>query len=168
MYRLKVVLIAFFGWLPVLGLHAVSVSQLSCEDLNNPQGIGVTDPRLSWMLSSDEGNQAQTSYQILVASTVKNLNADKGDLWDSGKILSNESIQVPYAGKALDSRAQCFWKVRIWDKDGKVSGWSKPALWTMGLLELQKIGIEGRMDWPGWGCPDRLSGSHQLDLVSRR
>ena len=149
MHRLKIALLAFFGLLPVLGLHAVSVSQLRCEDLNGPQGIDVNEPRLSWILSTDEGNQKQTAYQILVASTVKNLEADKGDLWDSEKVLSNQSIQVPYAGEALVSRTQCFWKVRIWDKDGKVSGWSKPAQWTMGLLKPEGwngsewVGLDG-------------------------
>ena len=115
----------------------VSVGNLRCESLENPLGIDATQPRLSWQLSSDERGQKQTAYEILVASSGKNLAKDKGDLWDSGKISSDESIQVDYAGQPLESRAQCFWKVRVWDKDGKVSGWSKPALWTMGLLHAE-------------------------------
>ena len=56
-------------------------------------------------------------------------------MWDSGKVVSDETIQIPYAGAALKSSQQVFWKVRVWDKDGKVSAWSKPATWTMGVLQ---------------------------------
>jgi alpha-L-rhamnosidase len=160
MHRLKVFLVGFFGLLPALCVHAVSVSQLTCENLNNPRGIDITEPRLSWILSSDEGNQKQTAYQILVASTAKNLAGDKGDLWDSGKILSNQSIQISYAGKATPSRAQCFWKVRVWDKNGKASAWSKPAQWTMGLIKPE--------DWDGaeWIGLDGIVSTAYLDHTS--
>ena len=127
---------------------ATTAGNLRCESLENPLGIDATQPRLSWQLSSGERGQKQTAYQILVAASEKNLAKDKGDLWDSGKISSDQSIQVDYAGQPLASRAQCFWKVRVWDKDGKVSGWSKPALWTMGLLRAEDwnakwIGLDG-------------------------
>ena len=77
----------------------------------------------------------QTAYQVLVASSPEHLAADQGDLWDSGKVVSDQSIHVAYAGKPLESRMQCYWKVRAWDKDGQPSAWSQPAQWSMGLLK---------------------------------
>jgi alpha-L-rhamnosidase len=125
-----------------------TVTGLRCESLENPLGIDATHPRLSWILHAKERDQRQTACQILVAGSAARLNANVGDLWDSGKMDSDESIQVPYAGKPMVSNEQCFWKVRVWDKDGKVSAWSRPAEWSMGLLQpadwhAQWIGLEG-------------------------
>jgi alpha-L-rhamnosidase len=122
-----------------LRLHAAtSVGELRCEHLENPQGIDPTQPRLSWMLYSSERGVKQSAYQILVASSEDKLKSDAADLWDSGKVLSDESILVAYAGKPLASRTECFWKVRVWDANGKVSDWSRPALWTMGILNADE------------------------------
>ncbi len=130
------------------GLAGTTVTGLRCEGLENPLGIDATKPRLSWILNSDERGQRQTAYQILVAGTADDLRADQGDLWDTGKVGSDRSIQVSYAGRRLMSNGQCFWKVRVWDKDGKASDWSEPASWTMGLLRPQDwqgqwIGLDG-------------------------
>jgi len=103
----------------------------------NPLGLDVIEPRLSWITESDQRAQLQNSHQILVASTEEHLKQDKGDLWDSGKITSDRSHQLVYKGKPLTSRMCCYWKVRIWDQDGRVSLWSEPAFWSMGLLEPQ-------------------------------
>jgi len=112
---------------------ALSPTKLRCEYAVNPMGVDLDSPRLFWIDESSERGQHQTACQILVASTEKNLSADKGDLWDSGKVASDETIQISYAGKKLPSWQRVFWKVRVWDADGKVFGWSKPANWTMGL-----------------------------------
>src|SRR5579862_9489549 len=123
-----------------LCVRAVTVNELRCEDLNDPQGIDIAQPRLSWILHSTAQGESQTAYQVLAASSPEALAADKGDMWDSGRVASSQSIQVDYAGKPLASRDQCFWKVRIWDQSGKASDWSKAALWTMGLLALADWG----------------------------
>ncbi|HEX4350871.1 MAG TPA: family 78 glycoside hydrolase catalytic domain, partial [Verrucomicrobiae bacterium] len=86
-------------------------------------------------MNSGRRGEIQTAYQILVASTKELLAADRGDLWDSGRVPSNQSTLVEYAGQPLRSGDSCCWKVRIWDRDGKPSNWSEPAFWTMGLLE---------------------------------
>jgi alpha-L-rhamnosidase len=78
--------------------------------------------------------QSQSAYQILVASTETQLARDQGDLWDSGRVRSEASVLVSYAGSELGSGQRCFWKVRAWDRDGKPSAWSEPARWSMGLL----------------------------------
>ena len=107
---------------------------LRCEYRVNPLGIDEAQPRLTWRVESGERGQKQTAYQILVASSAAALKKNDGDLWDSGKIASGETVNVVYAGKPLGSRQQCFWKVCVWDKDGKAQ-WSEPASWTMGLLK---------------------------------
>ena len=116
---------------------------LRCEYLRNPLAIDVSRPRLSWTLQSDQRGQRQTAYRVIVASGAKLLSKDQGDLWDSGKVDSDQTTQLAYAGSPLASRMRCFWKVRVWDKDGKASAWSRPATWQMGLLRPQ----EWRAKW---------------------
>src|SRR6185369_12610934 len=91
-------------------LAGLEVEKLRCEYLKNPLGIDTASPRLSWILDSDERGEKQTAYQILVASSAEELKKDSGDLWDSGKVVSDQTTFVAYAGKALASRAACFWK----------------------------------------------------------
>lgn len=119
----------------------MSPACLTCEHLHDPLGIDATRPRLSWTIQSDRHGEVQTAYQVLVASTEELLASNKGDLWDSGKVASDQSVLVPYAGKALASETRCYWKVRVWDRDTQPSAWSENALWTMGLLD--------ESDWKG-------------------
>jgi alpha-L-rhamnosidase len=127
-------------------LQGGEVGGLRCESLANPLGIDVTQPRLGWVMASTERGEQQTAYQILVASSEKLLKQNQGDLWDSGKVASDQSIQVAYQGQPLASRRQCFWKVRVWDKDGQATAWSEPAQWTMGLLQP----ADWQATWIGW------------------
>lgn len=113
-------------------------TRLRCEYLVDPLGIDAIRPRLSWEFpSKPDGPRGmrQTAYQVLVASIEALLQEGKPDLWDSGKIVSDETIGIEYAGRELRSGEQCYWKVRTWDQGGKVSEWSKPDFWTMGLLD---------------------------------
>lgn len=114
----------------------IRITDLRCEHLNNPAGIDAVRPRLSWKMEDPDATrgQRQQAFQILVASSPDLLEKNRGDLWDSGKVDSDQSVLVSYAGAALDSRQACWWKVRAWDKDGRESAWSEPASWTMGLL----------------------------------
>jgi alpha-L-rhamnosidase len=107
---------------------------LRCEYLVNPLGLDEKRPRLSWVVESLRRGQRQTAYRVLVASDEALLKRDRGDLWDSGKVAGGETTAVAYSGKPLASHQRCHWKVRAWDKDGKPSPWSAPALWSMGLL----------------------------------
>lgn len=121
---------------------------LRCEYLENPSGIDVVRPRLSWKLGSPAGAARgirQTAYQILVASSDKLLDKDQADLWDSGKVAGDQTIHIEYDGKPLASRMECHWKVRTWTSAGEA--WSQPARWSMGLLETESwkaewIGLE--------------------------
>jgi alpha-L-rhamnosidase len=121
----------------------LTVSALRCEYRDEPLGIDTPVPRLSWQLESSLRGQKQAAYRILVAATREALKADRGDLWDSGRVASNgglgivaksESVNVPYAGKALASGQHCFWKVMAWGTEGAASDWSEPSWWEMGLL----------------------------------
>ena len=94
--------------------QAATVSDLRCEYRRNPVGIDVERPRLSWVL--DTGTQK--AYQVEVAG-----------VWESGKIVSDQSVNVEYGGPALKSGKAYEWKARVWDTSGNVSAWSKPASW---------------------------------------
>ena len=97
----------------------VKLQTLRCEYLADPLGIDAASPRLSWIITSSRRGEQQTSYQVLVASAAELLGKDKGDLWDSGKVASDEDSQIVYSGSPLVSRQSCFWKVRIWDRAGE-------------------------------------------------
>jgi alpha-L-rhamnosidase len=135
---------------------------LRCEYRVDPLGIDVVQPRLSWEMHDARRGAAQTAYQVLVASTKEKLAANAADLWDSGKVVSDESTQIVYSGKPLASRTQCFWKVRLWDAEGQPAAYSKPALWSMGLLKPEDvagkwIGIAGPMVHPEKGTTKSIS-----------
>src|SRR5690349_18598004 len=93
---------------------ALLPANLRCEYAVNPLGVDSPTPRLFWTVESPERGQKQTAYQILVASSPDRLRQDQGDLWDSGKVASAETIQIPYAGQPLKSSQAVFWKVRVW------------------------------------------------------
>jgi alpha-L-rhamnosidase len=111
------------------------VDDLRCEYALNPMGVDVRAPRLFWKLKSDVGGARQTAYQIVVGSSRDALARDQGDLWDSGRVASDETTHIPYAGKPLTSTQRVLWKVRVWDGHARPSPWSAAASWTMGLLE---------------------------------
>jgi alpha-L-rhamnosidase len=138
----------------VAAAETLEIDHLRCEYLENPLGIDVTEPRLSWQVESSQRAQKQTAYRILVASSQDLLDQNQADLWDTGKVKSDRSIQVTYAGKALVSRTQCFWKVRVWDKDGKPCKWSEAATWSMGLLAE----TDWQANWIGYDAkPDDIA-----------
>ncbi|MBN1559609.1 family 78 glycoside hydrolase catalytic domain [candidate division KSB1 bacterium] len=125
---------------------------LRCDYLENPLAIDDPTPDLSWKLSSRNVNQKQTAYQIQVAGTIRNLKQGNGDLWDSGKVVSEQNLHVTYAGTPLVSRQKAFWRARVWDEKNRVSEWSAAASCQMGL-EAEAW----QAKWIGVGedcCPD--------------
>ena len=112
----------------------IQAQNLRCEYHANPMGIGGAQPRLSWQLQAAGRGQAQTAYQVLVASSRELLEKNQGDMWDTGKVVSDQSIQLVYNGKPLVSGGVVFWKVRVWDRASQASDWCQPATWGMGLL----------------------------------
>ncbi|QYJ14959.1 Alpha-L-rhamnosidase [Rubrobacter xylanophilus DSM 9941] len=126
---------------------SVRVTGLKSEYVRNPVGIDTERPRFSWRLESGRRGVAQSAYQLLVSSDKSKLAAGIGDVWDSGKVASSRSVNVAYGGGELESGVRYYWKVRVWDEEGGVSGWSRPAFFEMGLLDpsdwrAQWIGLE--------------------------
>ncbi len=131
-----------------VGMAYVRVGNLETENRIDPFNIEARQPRLSWVITSDERDVTQKSYHILVASSQQLLDSGKGDLWDSGVVKSDNSIWVPYEGKPLKPEQQCFWKVKIETSKGDTE-WSEPAMWAMGLMG--EVNWGGR--WIGWDAP---------------
>ncbi len=130
------------GAMPLIA--GISPIDLRCGSWQSPLGIDDPNPRLSWRVVATnpvERAQLQTAYQIQVASSAAVLAGNLGDLWDSGKVVSAQPFNVPYAGSALASAQQVFWRVKVWDKNDQPSAWSSVATWTMGLLNTN--------DWQG-------------------
>lgn len=116
---------------------------LRCQSAVNPLGIDVARPALSWKLSApaEARGKRQTAYQVLVATSLDPLGRNEGDLWDSGKVMSDETLQIGCEGQPLQSCQQVFWKVRVWDEQDLASSWSTAATWTLGVLAPE--------DWKG-------------------
>lgn len=140
----------------------LSAYDLRCEYMQDPLGIDAINPRLFWKLSTPRRGAMQTAYRVLVASTADKLAANQGDLWDSGKVASPDFIQIEYAGKPLTSGRQCFWKVRVWDENGVEGPWSRPALWTMGLLKAD----DWKGKWIGKDEPANAAAANPLSGAS--
>ena len=133
------------------GASKTEVNELICEYHTNPIGIDIQKPRLSWQISSTEDNLLQTAYEIKVTDQTA-----KGKLiWTSGKVNSAQSVNVSYEGPVLKSMQRVFWKVRVWNNKGKVTDWSTPSFWEMGLLESQSW----KADWISFGEEPELKGS---------
>jgi len=119
------------------GIATVAVGapvHLRCEYRQNPLGVDASPPHLSWQSDNSERNWKQSAYQVLVSSSADNLRSGHGDVWDSGKVNSDESVGIAYKGRQLESRRRYFWKVRVWDSAGNASESVEDAWWEMGLL----------------------------------
>ena len=127
------------------GAQALRVEALRTEYQQNPVGIDVRAPRLSWRIQAERRGTMQSAYQIRVATDSQSL--QRAPLWDSGRLQSAASTLRPYGGPALRSGVRYHWQVRVWDDSGRASPWSAPALWEMGLLD--------RANWTArWITPD--------------
>ena len=134
----------------------VEISRTTAENRVNPIGLGTTVPRFSWQTTSKKTGVVQTSYRIMVASTLEKLNKGEADLWDSGEQKSDEQLWIPYAGKTLRYAAEAYWKVCITTNKGK-SEWSAPQRFTVGLL--------GECHWRGqWIGLEELQPGEQRGL----
>ena len=112
------------GMLVATGLPAATVTHLRCENLADPLGIDVAKPRLSWIIESNRPNKKQSGYQVVVDGQ-----------WDSGRVASDQSVNVEYSGKELKPATRYTWKVRVWGADGIPSEWSKSATFSTGLKD---------------------------------
>ena len=109
-------------------------TDLICEYQQNPIGIDKMHPQLSWKLPDSRKGIMQSAYEILVASSLANLDKNIGDIWSTGKVGSDQSLFIPFEGDQLNSRNIYFWKVKYWDNEGSESTFSSPASWEMALI----------------------------------
>ncbi|MGQ9853312.1 MAG: family 78 glycoside hydrolase catalytic domain [Candidatus Oleimicrobiaceae bacterium] len=114
-------------------MRAGAPTDLRCEYLANPIGIDVARPRFSWIVEPVRRGQRQCAYQLIVGSSVEQVERGVGDVWDTGRVESDQSYHIVYGGPALSSTRRYFWRVRCWDERGRASGWSAPAYFEMGL-----------------------------------
>ena len=114
----------------VQSMNRLRVSNLRCEYKENPIGIDVRVPRFSWQLQGNSRNTMQTAYQIRVSKDPLFQKLD----WDSGMVVSDQSIHVIYEGPALQSSTRYYYTVRVWDNKGNQSDWSSNAFFESGLL----------------------------------
>lgn len=150
--------LVIFSWLFLLSIplfaQDIKVAQLDCEYRNNPIGIDVQSPGLSWKLQSSKHNVMQTAYQILVSGSKSNLDKNIGEIWDTKKVNSGQSIHIPFKGIKPQAAKTYYWKIRVWDNSGNRSAWSASAFWQMGLLRKD--------DWKGakWIAYEKLADSN--------
>ncbi len=146
----------------VRGETSLAVKNLRCEYKVDPLGIDVRKPRLSWELASAEKGVIQTSYDVRVAASEAEL--AKGKLiWDSGEQASDASIQVEYAGPALESGRIYYWQVRAADNHRHLSDWSRTARWEMGPLEA----ADWKAKWITPNLPEDEAKSNPSPLLRR-
>jgi alpha-L-rhamnosidase len=124
--------------------------KLQCESLSEPLGMDTEHPILSWQLRDPRDGARQTAYQIEVASSPQNLTTGKADIWDSGKVESDNSRGVVYAGPALQPSKRYFWRVLVWDRDGKPYPASDSTWWETGLIQQANWNAK----WIGYEEPE--------------
>jgi alpha-L-rhamnosidase len=112
---------------------AVKIYDLRCENLTEPLAIDNLEPHFSWKTVFPD-NRTQRAYRLIASSNRVALGRDAGDLWDTGIVESTESVMVSYKGAALKSPSLAFWKVKVWDNEGKESPWSPVQQFGIGIL----------------------------------
>ena len=187
MNKIHKILFCLLFFLPLYASGKSSVSfgvyELLCELRINPSGIDTDHPRFSWKISSVERGFIQCAYQVLVSDSEELLSQDKGNMWDSGKCRSEQSVLVAYRGKKLESSTKYYWKVRVWNNQG-VGDWSRTGSFVTGILSAvdwgtaKWIALEDDDStkglYPGVHAPlvqreigDRMVGGYKLPLARR-
>ncbi len=142
----------------------LKITNLRCEYKVNPIGVDIPKPRFSWNIESGERGTKQIAYQIYVSSNLEKLEKDIADNWNSGKIITDKSIQIFYAGKNLESNKKYFWKVKVWDEKNNIHT-SEIAYWTTGLFSSPDSLSSGwKAKWIGL---DKAIGDDAPDLPHR-
>src|SRR5437016_89380 len=115
-------------------MRPLQPADLKCEHLDLPRGLNTRQPRFTWALTGEGRNRRQTACRIVVGTERDAVAAGRGDLWDSGKVASSETILIPYAGRPLAPHALVHWSVQAWDEQDQVSALATPARFYTGFL----------------------------------
>jgi alpha-L-rhamnosidase len=124
--------------------------KLECESLTTPLGMDTAKPQLSWKIQDSRSGARQTAYEIQVASKAELLAGGKGDVWDSGRVESDNSLGVSYGGPAFEPSKRYYWRVLAWDQDGKAGAPSDLSWWETGLLQQE----DWKAKWIGYEEPE--------------
>ena len=143
-----------------------NVQDLQCEGLTEPLGIDSKVPHFSWKINSPKPME-QVAYEIQVASSEQLLKKGKADLWATGRVSSPEQVMVSYEGTELSSRQQCWWRVRVWKSDNKVSSWSKPQHFGVGIIDGDHLKGDYIGAVPGKGRSPLLRKEFTMDKKSK-
>lgn len=138
----RAVFVRFYGLLllllgmssSLLSGQSVMADHLKCDQESNPIGVETPTPRFSWQLQALSRGVMQTAYHIIVADTPEAIARGEGNVWNSQKVVSSQSLLVPYNGKPLEAGKKYYWSVRVWDNTRQFSPWSRVAEFSMGLL----------------------------------
>lgn len=144
------VAVAFSGCRPET--DQVTVSALRCEYRVNPEGIGIAKPRFGWREISKERNQSQAAYRIEVSDSRSKI------FWDSGKVRSDQSQGIVYAGAPLQPGEVYVWKVRLWDAHGRMTAWSGPSTFSTAIGEWHA-------QWIGRDVPPETNSRNTAGLA---
>ncbi|MEO8764022.1 MAG: family 78 glycoside hydrolase catalytic domain [Ginsengibacter sp.] len=146
----RILLISLFIFSFIQVVNAASSLQpfhLTCEYLENPLGLDMAKPRLSWNFLSAGRNQSQSAYEIIVSDNEKNTRSCKGNIWETDKISSDQNIQIEFSGRPLKSFTKYFWRVRVYDNNGTASSWSTTATFETAAL----LASDWQAKWIGDG-----------------
>ena len=118
----------------VIDMTVLNARDLKVNNLTDPLGID-TKPTFCWTNKTNTVGRVQTAYQIIVASTKELAEAHTGDIWDTGKVASDENFDIPYEGKELTSCTDYYWSVGVWDETDTPMEWTKVARFGTGMLD---------------------------------
>jgi alpha-L-rhamnosidase len=130
--------VALMAPMSLMAQYPLRVVRLHCDHAVNPPSVDHRNPMLGWILSSARRGTRQSAYRILVSRDPQSLRHGLGELWDSGKVDSDNSTDVVYAGAAPSSGEVCYWQVCVWDERGQASPWSEMGHWQVGLLDTSE------------------------------
>jgi len=129
--------------------------ELRVDNLATPLGIDDSAPRFSWQLRDPAHGARQTAYEVVVASTKAALTQGKTSVWTSGRVDSSQSMNINYKGPALAPSTRYFWRVKVWDSDGKLYPESEISWWETGLLTQD--GWHAATAWIAYETPEEAA-----------
>ncbi len=129
----QLIIIIFLVFPGLIFAQSLEIDQLKTDNQSTPLGFDNPAPEFSWILKSSQRGAAQTAYEVAVSDNDSKL--ESGNYWQSGNIEGNQTFGIPYTGKPLKSFTRYFWKVRVWDENGKVSDWSKPSWFETSMMK---------------------------------
>ncbi|RSL15942.1 alpha-L-rhamnosidase [Edaphobacter aggregans] len=161
-FRIAAKLVVLLALLFVASAVYAAPVRLRVEQRTNPLGIDVARPVFTWQSDAAERDWKQSAYRILVASSAAALGQGKGDVWDSGRVDSSESVGIAYGGPELKSRQRYFWTVEVWDGHGTAARVASPAWWEMGLLQPG----DWKAEWIRRNDPDAERELHSIRWIA--